>query len=276
LPLAKEMFWFVSSIVEMLSGDDEEVDLLAEARTELHKISPILEDVAFRGLLNTLGWDWSNRIKLDGLFYRSSDKDMSDKDQIFHYIQEILGAILGTGVKIGRGIMTMKQGSKENDDHKFVKGLAAALPKSLADPTKAFYRTLHGERDYKGNELMPQSDFTEGVAPVWRTVVQTMGFSPSALTDIYDLNNAKKNTVGKVDVKRKLLMTRFYNLQEKNISTDGVINDIEAFNDMFPEKAILNEQLVKGLKARAYRTDRTEQGTYLTDKDREQADKINF
>lgn len=254
--------------------DDEPLDLVSEMRTAVHKVNPVLEDLLFRGAFNTLtGWDLSTRLKMEFL-WRSPSRDLNGKEYTMHMIEEGLGAVYGTLIKVTGGIFTAIDGYKKEDNHKMMKGTVKALPRFLADPTKAVYRMVNGELSNNGDQIMPREEFVDW--GLLRTTGQLLGFSPAKLTDTYDLNIAKDNHDSKLSKRKSNLVQRYVLKVLNNVSTDGILNEIDAFSEKFPEHAITYNYLLGAIKKAEKRKERVVNGRYENPNKQETSKKYNF
>ncbi|MBO9492060.1 PLxRFG domain-containing protein [Endozoicomonas sp. G2_1] len=260
LPLIGVLSEVTNTVLNAISDDDEH-DVIAEMRTAIHEISPPLEGVLFRGSVNTaLGIDLSNRIKLDGLLWRSPSREMQGQEKTWHYIEETFGAVFGTWLKVIRGIDTFGKGIAEDDSHKTIKGFTTAVPKFIADPSKAIYRMFEGEKNFRGDELMAREEFIN--RNVWRSVAQSMGFSPAKLTDIYDRNNAISSLDKRLGSKRQVLITKIINAMRKNRNTRELWEEASEFSSQYPEYRITPKQVMRSYRAKAKRGAQTDEGLY--------------
>lgn len=259
LPLASTVLSLLSGLVDMLDGEDEERNLDAEIRSALHEVNPTLSDMMSKGVVNALSpIDLSTRVKLDGLVYRSPERELSVTEYGYHIASEIAGAGIGTIVQVAGAVQTMGEGFAEDDNKKVWRGFEKLWPKFVRDPLKAGRRELEGERNYADDPVMGEDEF--GLPEF---MGQFIGFGNSDLSDIYDKRTDINNYNKRLSGKRKLLMTRYYNAIIKGNPLEDVMADIVQFNMANPEYMIQTQDLVNSFKARTRRNQQTDEGVYV-------------
>lgn len=212
--------------------------------------------VADRGLVNSvLGVDLSSRVGLDQLWLRDPDRDLNGKDTWHHYIEQLLGPVVGIGASAFKAADLMAEGNVE-------RGVEAMLPKAVRDLLRAGRYAVEGVQTTKGDEVVPR----EEVGPL-DIAMQAMGFTPDEIRRQWDTNAMRKDYERyKIDRRRALIGAfALARAEDDSDALERAREAIRAFNDhrASGEKPITPDDLRESIRTRARYRAQSQGGIYI-------------
>ncbi len=227
-------------------GDDPE-QALKKAMVEA--VGPMMAGLAMDGIPGYLtDTSLSGRVGMPDLWFRSPDRQLEGEDSYNYWLGQVVGAAPGIVENMLRGIRMIKEG-------KTYRGVETIAPTFITNLMRAYRYQTEGATTFRGDLLL------EHVTP-WEIFVQALGFTPAALAERYEINNANMNRQKAIMGKRtKLLDQYFQAIQDGNDKQiDRVIEDMRAFSEKYPEQAIAGKTVRRSIRTKQRNTSRAEGG----------------
>ncbi|WP_444668343.1 PLxRFG domain-containing protein [Cereibacter changlensis] len=197
--------------------------------------------------------DLTERIGMPNLWFRGPGRDLEGQDLVFHYMSEILGPVLGIAVGAARGAGYVAEGD-------VWRGTEAALPKAVRDLMKTARYANEGVTTRNGDDIM------ENVNP-YQLLVQSMGFTPAAIGERYDINSGLMNKEKRITSERKAIHKAAGDAaRETGSIPPAIVDQIRAFNAEYPEYPITSDSIKGSLQGRIRASQRNEFGVALNPK----------
>lgn len=233
--------------------DDEYTDLESEFWTWLaEETSPEFAKLVRKGPVNAkLGADLSRRISLDQLVFRSPDRDLEGYDLAYHWLEQVAGPSFGTFKNVLVGLQRIGDGQ-------YQRGVESMMPKFARDIIKSERFLEEGARTLSGQSIV--DDFEQ-----WELTLQAAGFTPSRLSDKYELRTKRKNFEQHVQKRRRQIMDNLNRAADQGDRAELAKWNAAAvrFSQRYPEKAITFESRLRSRQSRANARARSIDGANL-------------
>lgn len=230
-----------------------------EAEKEMEKaLLAVLPRDAVGALLNgvpghLLGIDLRSRIGMPDLWFRSPDRQLEGEDEYNFWVQQVLGAVPGIAQNLHRGAQQAAEGH-------LWRGTETASPKFVRDLMRSGRYFWEGAQTYNGDDIV--DEFTVG-----ELIAQALGFTPARLSEQYDANTRLKNEEQSILGDRKaILRDAGKAVKEGRGIPEGVMEEIQRFNEENPDYPITGRSLNRSIKARQQASARNEGGVQLNQK----------
>jgi hypothetical protein len=252
MPFYGEVMWMLTQLMNATRDDDEpEKDADLEFRRLLDSaFSPTSSEAVRKGLINAfLGVDFSSRIKLDDLWWRSDNRDLSGRDAAYAAMEQALGPVAGLAVRgystIDELLAAMVYGENARGDS--WRAMETSMPKMLKDISRSIRYMKEGATTYQGARILDPGELSTGAA-----VGQALGFAPAALADQYEINSAKMKIQTHILRKRRALLDTYAMARAQNDDEvkKAAIEDMRAFNKRYPTIAITRQTLLRSMTSR--------------------------
>lgn len=250
-------FYSLAMILMGLAFDDDDEPFTFEERMRgwtIDIFGPELGGLLLNGIPgHYLGVDLTNRVGMPDLWFRSPNRDLQGSDEYQYWLSQALGAVPAIGESIWRGTQIAIDGN-------VARGIETASPKVVKDVLKAWRFAQEGATTLKGEAYLAPDEIG-----TWAKIAQAIGFTPAALVETYERNNALKNAEQRILNQRRQLLNEFA-LTRKLGDTEAntkVRERIKEFNQSFPRVRITGDTLLKSLQARRRTSQRTQDGILL-------------
>jgi len=163
-------------------------------------LGPELGGLVVNGVPGHLtGTNWTDRIGMADLLFRSDDKDESASDAYQNWFTDNFGGpVYSMGATLIKGFQMMKEGNT-------ARGVEMMLPnKALRDGMRAFRYNNEGLMTQRNDEILSRNDFD-----YWDIAAQAMGFTPAKVSEAWERNIALKNAEGRIKDERQELINRY-------------------------------------------------------------------
>lgn len=222
------MLFTVMNLVAMAFGDDDEPwDTEIEFRNLLARWFPsTVADILDRGAVTKLtGLDWSSRVGLNGLLYRSADRDLNGAGTYQHLMENLAGPIVG-GIAMSpfTAYDLLQEGHWE-------RAAEAIAPKFLKDALKAGRFANEGVLTRQGYPIVEREQLNP-----YQLVWKALGMNPDEIAVRQDANAAEKLYEKRIEGRRQQLMAA-YALATRHGDQEAQANllpKISAFNQAQP------------------------------------------
>ncbi len=268
LPMVTTILAIASGLVGMAGGgDDDPWDAEVALRNGLADMtSPTFSNLVMKGLSRGTPADISGRVGLDSMFLAKTQDGLEGQKLYEQLIIGNLGATVGMGANIAKGIQELGQGN-------YARALEEMLPTFAKNPFKAYRYATEGVQDKTGVDILDGHPVSG--AGIFS---QTIGFSPSQVRTAYE---------GKSEIyqqqqalqKRKSKLTANWVRAKRNDDQEGMDSawkDIQEFNEVNPKLRINRINLMQSYHQNAKRIRDAENGVYLSKKYRDIGDYGRF
>ena len=254
LPVLLPMLFAIANLI--FDDEDEPWD----AETEFRKfLADYLGKTAGRVLANgpaneLSGIDIASRVSLDGLWVRSSWRDLEGREVAAYWAGQLLGPMFGTAGNVAAGIDMMSEG-------KIQRGVETMMPTFAKNVMKSVRYYSEGVNNFRGDQLI---DDVGGGEVFW----QSMGFAPARVGDQYDKNRYVKNKERRILDRKSLLLNKLslaINQGDDDLKSD-TMDSIRRFNSKNPRVVITMDSIVRSLKMRKLYSAKSISGINLSDK----------
>ena len=184
----------------------------------VHMITTMFE----KGLPAALGVDISGRVGLRNLFTSGMDNNKEGKEAFQAGLINLLGPTASTVGNFFEAAKFARSG--EN-----LRAAEKVLPKMFRDAVKTYRFNTEGVTDIYGNEMREEFSATE-------SVVNALGFQPTAMTDLYDKRNAIKSKEFRITKRRDQFIKDFKRASGPDERAQ-IMEEIRQFNKMVPKWA---------------------------------------
>ena len=252
MPFYGEVMWMLTQLMNATRDDDEpEKDADLEFRRLLDfAFDPTASEAVRKGLINAfVGVDFSSRIKLDDLWWRSDNRDLSGRDAAYAAMEQALGPVAGLAVRgystIDELLAAMVYGENARGDS--WRAMETSMPKMLKDISRSIRYTKEGATTYQGARILDPGELNTGAV-----VGQALGFAPAALADQYEINSAKMKIQTHILRQRRALLDTYAMARAQNDDEvkKAAIEDMRAFNKRYPTIAITRQTLLRSMTSR--------------------------
>lgn len=236
-------------------GDDPEVEL---KKAMVKSIGPMMAGIALDGIPGYItGTSLSERIGMPDLWFRSPDRQLEGQDEYNYWQTQALGAAPGIIQNAMRGFQMMQQ------DQTY-RGIETLAPKVIKDLMRAYRYQTEGVTTLKGDKLLDE------VTP-WETFVQALGFTPAALAERYDINNANMNKQKFILGERKKLLDRYARADKAGDekALERIEGDMDKFSAKYPEQEITEKAIRNSLRSRERNRENNDSGMLYNNRLRE-------
>lgn len=236
-------------------GDDPEVEL---KKAMVKSIGPMMTGIALDGIPGYItGTSISERIGMPDLWFRSPDRQLEGQDEYNYWQSQALGAAPGIVQNMMRGFQMFGQ------DQTY-RGIETMAPKVIKDLMRAYRYQTEGVTTLKGDKLL------EEVTP-WETFVQALGFTPAALAERYEVNNANMNKQKAIMGERKKLLDRYARADKAGDekALERIEKDMDKFSAKYPEQEITEKAIRNSLRSRERNRENNDAGMLYNSRLRE-------
>lgn len=184
---------------KMFGDDDDPLSFQERFKSDLMDIlGPRLGGIVLNGVPGELlGIDLTSRIGMPDLWLRSSDRDLEGDDLWNYWVEQTAGAAVGMGHNIYSGLGMMLDGKIE-------RGIEKMVPKFARDLMRTGRYAADGVQSLRGDQVIPANDVN------WRDLTaQALGFTPSKISDAYDVNNTMKNAEKRMTERKRQIVNAF-------------------------------------------------------------------
>lgn len=260
LPLYTPMMWFLSTVVALFGGgdDDQPWDAEREFRVWLAKhLGKFGGEVVARGVVNASDTiDLSSRVGMDDVLVRWPDRPMDGKELAMHYLEQAAGPVIGIGMSWFRALDQMASGDVG-------RGIETAVPKALRDAIKAIrYQVDDDALNLSGQPIIEDVSLIE-------SAVQLAGFTPARLSQAYERASAAKRVEDKTLKRRSELLASFYTAsrepdpRKRAEALAEAVGAVAAWNAANPDWPVTGDAIRASVAARMNAAQRTQNGAYL-------------
>lgn len=245
------------AIHSVFSDDDQPWDPDVALQNWLHdEVGGFASTALTKGVFNALGIDIGSRIGLSDMLYRSAPDSLEGQDRYMYYLQEMLGPL------IGGTFVNFFKGASQGMNGDWLRGIQTMAPAGIKNLVKSYREGTEGETTQSGEEVVPASDFN-----MFELGAQSLGFTPSRISQAYDSRTAIKNAQSDLSTQRsQLIQSYFSNVMSSN-NNAGTLNDIADYNRSNPTNAISGDTLVRAVREKQRARLRKERGLALSRKD---------
>lgn len=258
LPMLGGTFMLANLAAAAFGDDDEPWDAETEFRNWMRDWLPKdVFDVVDRGVANKLtGLDWSTRVSLRELWYRSPDRDLDGAGVYQHVIEQILGPLGG----IASAPFTA---SDLLIDGHWDRAAEVITPKFVRDALRAARYTADGVQSRRGDTIVAAEDLN-----TWELIWKGLGMNPDDIRIRYEGNNAVKTYEKRILDRRSRLMTAFAmaTIHGDREAADRVVPKIKAFNRAQPTIPITLRSIRTSVRGRKRYSAQAEHGVAVNRK----------
>jgi hypothetical protein len=259
----------VANLVQALFGDDDEPwDAETEWRKLLDNTFPRdVADIIDRGAVNKLtGMDFSSRVSLSDLIYRSPDRDLDGAGMFQHVTEQLLGPVGGIAARP----FTMYD---ELAEGRWGRAAEAAAPKFLKDLGQMGRFTAEGVLTRKGDAIMAPGELSS-----YELFGKGLGFTPDDLRVKYERNNAIKVYEGRIEGRRgTLILAAALAIMERDPEAlRAARQKIAVYNLAVPQFPISEATIRRSVRARQMMRERAEDGIIVNPKLAYLRDEVGF
>jgi hypothetical protein len=239
------IFSAVGAMVEAMSGDDEDEIVDFE-----YWLDGYLRDtfggtaaaVIMRGLIpQVTGAALSERASLDfaDLWIRDANYQKTVEDTIKEQILSFLGPTVSIGLSAAKGWDAMQNGQ-------FERGLESMMP-TVARNLLVVKRYFEEEGATTRRGVMIKEDITPA-----EYISQALGFTPEDVMQRQKATIRRKSAEMEIETRRERALNRlFFALwADDEAGLDAAMENIDAFNDKYPERPIDGETIQKSMSDR--------------------------
>ena len=184
------------------------------------------------------GIDLSSRLGMPELWFRRPDRMQEGQELYNHWIEQLLGPVVGIGANVFRGASMVTDGE-------VYRGVETAVPKAMRDLMRAYRYYDEGVTTLNGNPIL------EDVAPS-EALTQALGFTPARVSQQFETNRFMKNEEMRIRGERSRLMAKAYQeVKQGGSLSERTISAIKAFNAEYPIYPITADSLRQSFRARA-------------------------
>lgn len=268
LPMVTTILAIASGLVGMAGGgDDDPWDAEVALRNGLADMtSPTFSNLVMKGISRGTPADISGRVGLDSMFLAKIQDGLEGQKLYEQLIIGNLGATVGMGANIAKGIQELAQGN-------YARALEEMLPTFAKNPFKAYRYATEGVQDKTGVDILDGHPVSG--AGIFS---QTIGFSPSQVRTAYEGKSAIYQQQQALQ-KRKSKLTANWVRAKRNDDQEGMDSawkDIQEFNGVNPKLRINRINLMQSYHQNAKRIRDAENGVYLSKKYRDIGDYGRF
>ncbi|MCU4350234.1 PLxRFG domain-containing protein [Acinetobacter ursingii] len=268
LPMVTTILAIASGLVGMAGGgDDDPWDAEVALRNGLADMtSPTFSNLVMKGLSRGTPADISGRVGLDSMFLAKTQDGLEGQKLYEQLIIGNLGATVGMGANIAKGIQELGQGN-------YARALEEMLPTFAKNPFKAYRYATEGVQDKTGVDILDGHPVSG--AGIFS---QTIGFSPSQVRTAYEGKSAIYQQQQALQ-KRKSKLTANWVRAKRNDDQEGMDSawkDIQEFNEVNPKLRVNRINLMQSYHQNAKRIRDAENGVYLSKKYRDIGDYGRF
>ena len=237
LPLS----WIASSVVDAVMGDkDQPFDSEAALHAHLTQaIGRFGADSIMTGPVGAIsGASLSGGASYNDLWYRPPTRNEKVEDTVKDAAMQAFGPIAAIGVNAAQGVQMIKDGDIERGFEHFMPPEGAAL-------MKAYRYNQEGVTNLQGEPVLDRSQIDNR-----DLFLQSVGFTPQKVADMYAENSALKNVSQAIQQRREKLINRLSVVagMDDGSETDKALADVEQFNDKNPGIAIQGKTIVTSMR----------------------------
>ncbi|MBF0214861.1 MAG: PLxRFG domain-containing protein, partial [Magnetococcales bacterium] len=242
LPLVWVVPMILSAVAGAFGDDDEYDDPEAYLRNLLNDtLGPFAGQLIAKGPLSAItGLDFSSRLGVADLFWRSTDQNLEGKDAFAHDLTQLLGPMVGYVGKVFSAAKIANDGHEE-------RALEMVVPKAVRDVLKT------GRHLAEGGVLTMKGDrVLEEQLSATELLAQALGFNPLRVSEQYSANTTIRNAEQFVNDRRRTLLNRYAEAWKEQ-DAEGMEAAKQAFvvfNRSHPRYAITGSTVAHSLRAR--------------------------
>jgi hypothetical protein len=223
----------LATMINSLFGDDEPFDFDEFMRS-------IFGEFFYKGAFNyATNLELANRAGIaTDLLFRDDPRGIAENGYVLSAMLQAIGPLGSIAVNTERGIRLMNEGEAE-------RGIEMIVPSFIKNFMKGSRYLVEGATTIKGDPVM------EDIS-AYNSLMQMIGFAPADLSSQYERVQAGKAFEREVRTERTRLLT-LHDMARRSGDeelADQVAEDIDSFNDRYPEKRITRETLRKSEAAR--------------------------
>ena len=222
----------------MGEGEDPDEEL---KKAIVNTLGPELGGMALYGIPgHVTGTSLSASVGMADLWFRSPESDYDKRDAeslMTYYVFQTLGASFSIPLQFAQGIDKIKKGET-------YRGIENMVPKMIKDPMKAYRYAREDVLNMRGDKVA-DADFDD-------VVKQALGFTPARIAEQYNINTKSYNKESLITGRRSELLNDYYKAWRKDDTEamDVIQEDIVAFNEKYPEKAIMPRNIIQSIKSK--------------------------
>lgn len=256
MPLVRVAGMLAESLIHGLGDEDDEFDYEAWIRQQSADILGNGGGTAFsKGIFDAITpASLHGRLSISELWYREPLKELEGKDSYFHLMEQLLGPVVGG---MAKGAFT---GMSHISEGNVYRGIEQAIPKVLRDQMKAVRYGTEGVTTYDGNVIQETR--------IMDSVIQSLGFSPSNVSNRYDENSAKKGREAAIAGSRKELIAKTVSAQLSGNTKQlqKLYIKIREFNQRHPYYPIASTNIRRSMAAKLRARNDMEHGQRINKK----------
>lgn len=220
---------------------DDDKDPEAELKKNMvEALGPMMAGIVLDGVPGYVtGTSQSESLGMRDLWFRSPNTELEGKNEFEYWQSQLLGATPSIASNIFRGYGLIKQGET-------YRGIETMMPKAIKDPMKAYRYATDGATNLKGDTIVEDVSTAD-------VIRQALGSTPAKLAEQYDINNAGYDLQQGILRKRQTLLNDYAKANDKGDEEKQgkIIDQIEQFNEKYPEQAITSKTISRSMKTRA-------------------------
>ena len=234
------MYGIAMVMASLFMGDGEDPDEELK-KAIVNTLGPELGGMALYGIPgHVTGTSLSASVGMADLWFRSPESDYDKRDAeslMTYYVFQTLGASFSIPLQFAQGIDKIKKGET-------YRGIENMVPKMIKDPMKAYRYAREDVLNMRGDKVA-DADFDD-------VVKQALGFTPARIAEQYNINTKSYNKESLITGRRSELLNDYYKAWRKDdaAAMDVIQEDIVAFNEKYPEKAIMPRNIIQSIKSK--------------------------
>lgn len=199
LPGLGVIYATLNALQSAFGDDDEPWDAEIEFRNWLAQTFPAgVSDILDRGVANTLtGLDWSSRVSLRELWWRSPDRDLDGRGAYAHAVEQLLGPVGGIASAPFQAADWIAEGQWD-------RAAEAATPKFVRDALRAVRYADEGVLTKRGLEVVPRESLS-----AYELLWKGLGLNPDQISVRYQGSSAVKLYEQRVIDRRQRLQSAY-------------------------------------------------------------------
>lgn len=215
-------------------GGDPKGELAKETSTIVRK-----------GLINGItGINVADRVGMNNMWFRMNETSDKSARQTLEDIAMNLTPISSIIINTADGASNLIGGALSADGEQLVRGFEKAMPKAVGDVAKSLRRSIYGENNRYGSELINAEEFTALDA-----ISQGIGFSTERTRGTYERRSWYNNFNRVVSNNRSQIIKQAVKAVKAgdNKGIDEIITKISAFNEKHPSRSITADTIYRSI-----------------------------
>jgi hypothetical protein len=242
LPLVGTLFSVMNLVAATFGDDDDPWDTETEFRNWLAATFPAsVAGIIDGGAVSTLtGLDWHSRVGLDGLVWRSPDRDLNGAGTFAYVVEQLLGPFGGMLAQPFTAVDLIADGQWQ-------RAAEAIAPKFLRDPLRAGRYAAEGVLTKIGEPVVERERLS-----TYELLWKALGMNPAQIAVQYEANAAVKLYESRILERRQQLQAAYAMayLHGESAALPKIQAQITAFNRAQPTIPISPSTLRAAIRGR--------------------------